>query len=226
MPIPAYLQPVHSFPLFSRLADLRRQFYPTCLVQNDIVVTHDNVSYALPAIERSCWTVLAKDCSPEHNFVILRKRVEEQSVLKIFLSHKFKVELTPTDQGITVQVNGKQVAVTVTDPYEHIVNFAGRDVALFEISYNGVFYTVNALKFGVSVRTDGIGAALAVSRYYKGKTCGQCGDNNGEAVNEFRGASGCVHRSSSDFAYSYVVPDATCSAPSFESCNRSENDLI
>jgi hypothetical protein len=70
----------------------------------------------LPPIDRKCFTVIAKDCSDEQNILILAAKNNERSTTRIYLSNKYKIKLIPGD-GITVQINGKQVPVTHSEPY-------------------------------------------------------------------------------------------------------------
>jgi len=187
----------------------------------NMVRTFDNVTYVLPKIEDNCETILAKDCSPENNFMVLAAKVNDKYRLKLFLHNKLKIQLTPKGQGMDVEVNGKSVTVTKTQPYIHTIKYGIKDIELFSISFDNALYYVDAMgKFGVTMSTDGFDFGVASSLYYRGKVCGICGDNSGEGTNEFRGSDGKLYKSPNPFVYSYVVPDDNCSPPSANELTR------
>ncbi|CAG2110598.1 unnamed protein product [Medioppia subpectinata] len=207
VPLPQYLMPVFTFPLH----DLQYHRVLRKVVKNpNIVQTFDNVSYSLPNIDSECFAVVSKDCSDEHNFLILAKRHNERSEIKVYLGHKYKIELIPAEQGLTVRVNGEKVVVTETDPFELNAKIGDKDIELFVITYNGLYYELNSEEYGISVGTDGYGFRTGAQRYYSGKLCGLCGDNNGDATHEYRASNGRVFLNSDPFSYSYVLKDDNC----------------
>jgi len=214
VPLPSYLQPMITFPLHNvKYKDVLTNFrYKSmCIIQESLVQTFDNISYTLPQIDSKCFTVVAKDCSHERLFTILTARDGDRVTTRIYLSTRFKIELIPSDDGLTVKVNGKQISLSKTEPYTHFFKYDNREFEVFSITFNGAYYTVDARNtYDLVFFTDGNGFATQVSRYYTGKLCGLCGDSNGVASNEFRGANGQVFRNSNPFAYNYVIPDDNC----------------
>lgn len=172
--------------------------------------TFDNVTYSLPNIDSKCFVVVAKDCSDENNFLILLKTSEQKSIIRLYLENSHRIDLIPTDQGISVYINANQVSVTQSEPYEHRIKSGDKDIELFSIAYNGLYYKLEAKGLGISITTDGFGLSAGVERYYSGKVCGICGDNNGDASHEFRASNGRVFKNPEPFAKSYVLKDNEC----------------
>ena len=172
--------------------------------------TFDNVTYNLPNIDSKCYTVIAKDCSEEHNFMILAKIGAQKSVLRVYLGRNHRIDLIPSDLLINIKINGKEVSVTQTEPYEHRIKYENNDLELFSITFNGLYYKLEANDLGVSLSTDGFGFNVGVERYYTGKVCGICGDNNGDTTHEFRASNGSIYKTSEPFAESYLLKDNEC----------------
>lgn len=180
-------------------------------MQTNTVQTFDNLTYSLPQIDAKCFAVISADCSSEHNFLVVASKDNELITHKVFLNHKFKIEFIPSNESISVTVNGNQISVSKTEPYIQTITFNSKEVETFLITFNGAYYTLDARKlFGVVLNTDGQGYSLEVDRYYTGKVCGICGDNNGDSNYEFKGANGQTYKHSNPFVYSYVIPDNEC----------------
>jgi len=214
VPYPKNIPPVSTFPMFgykywqSVRGVMSR--YPFCLVQGKLVRTFDNVSFALPAIDSKCEIVLAKDCSPEHNFLLLASKGEDKTNLKLYLAHKFKIELLNGEDGVKLQVNDKPVTVKKTEPFIFKFKFGTKEVELFSVTFDGVSYDISASKFGIRIGTDGNGVVVGVHKYYSGKACGICGDANGNGADDYRTSQGKLVKSSQDFTTSFIIPDPMC----------------
>lgn len=193
-----------------------------------MIRSFDNVTYSLPTIGATCQKIVAKDCSSEKMFLVLASNTDNDQLpvaLTAYISNKWKVEFVPSGDKITVKLNGKEVPITEATPYIQKKTILGKEIELFAIEFNGAYYTLNSQAVGFVARTDGVGYTVAVDHYYHGKLCGLCGGLNCESAHAFRGANGCVYSNSDDFAYSYVVPSATCPRPTFNECVPRPNDL-
>jgi len=225
VPLSPDMPPLFTFPLYNlNYMDILHndQYKPFCVIQENLVQTFDNVSYTLPSIDSKCFAVLAKDCSQEKIFTLLGQRVDDRINLKLYFGSKFKVEFITGDEALTIKVNGNEVPVSETEPYRQLFKFSSKETEIFSITYNGAYYRLDASKARLVLTTDGKGVLIQTRRYYTGKLCGLCGDNNGDANYEFRAPNEQVFRNSNPFVYSYLIPSDSCTPPSD---SNNDNDL-
>ena len=57
--------------------------------------------------------------------------------------------------------------------------------------------------------------SLQVSEWFRGQTCGVCGDSNSDLYNELRGPNRELYWSSEPFIHSYMIPSMDCVVPSY-----------
>jgi hypothetical protein len=197
---------------------------PSCLVSGQSVSTFDNLTYLMPAVGDGCFKLIAKDCSPEANFVVLGARVGPSKVVKVYLAQKFKVEFVPDKNGTRIsdiKVNGETVQIEQNKPaLRRDTKLGTQSVEAFTIDYNGAYYTLDSKLYQFSVSTDGTWILVQQSKYYAGKSCGICGDANGDHLLEFKSPVSAkrICKNTSDFVWSYVLPSTCASRPANIEC--------
>lgn len=225
--VPIGVPPLSTFPLLGssyyqqvqhRAASL------SCLVSGQQVSTFDNYTYTMPPVGDGCFKLIAKDCSPEANFIVLGARVGSGKVVKVYLAQKFKVEFVPDKDGKTIsdiKVNGETVQIEQAKPaLRRDIKLGPRSVEAFTIDYNGAYYTLSSRLYKFSVSTDGTWILVQQSKYYAGKSCGICGDANGDHLLELKSPVSArrVCKNTSDFVWSYVLPSTCASRPPSIEC--------
>lgn len=233
--VPFKLPPPSTFPLFGSnyyKTIQRREENRICSVEGEIVTTFDNLTFTLPAIGDGCLKLLAKDCSPEKNFIVLGAKVGSGKLVKVYVAKKYKIEFIPDKEGKAVgevKINGDTVpsdellgSSANKQPVTRPIKLGQADQTdAFSIDFNGSFYTLSSKLYKFSVSTDGTWIMIHQSKYYAGKSCGICGDANGEQQLEFKSPSSSrkVCKNSTDFAWSYVLPSTCASKPTSIECN-------
>lgn len=223
--IPFSLPPISTFPLAggSYYQMVRRQAgHRFCSVGSNSVTTFDNLTYTMPPINDGCFKLIAKDCSPENNFVVLGAAVGSGKVVKIYVANKYKVEFVPDKEGKSVseiKLNGDSIRVEPEKaPIRQTTKIGPNSQEAFSIENNGAYYTLNSKLYRFSVSTDGTWIFVQQSKYYAGKSCGICGDANGNQLLEFKSPSLKVCKNSDDFVWSHVLPSTCASRPRNVEC--------
>lgn len=226
--VPLALHSISTFPLLdSSYYQMiqRRANNRVCSVSGQQVITFDNLTYTMPQVGDGCFKLISKDCSPESNYVILgAKAGESGKVIKVYVAQKFKVEFVPDKDGkrlSDIKVNGETVSIEPNkSPLRRETKLGARQVEAFSIENNGAYYTLNSKLYKFSVSTDGTWIFVQQSKYYTGKSCGLCGDANGDRLMEFKSptSSRKVCKDSDDFVWSYVLPSTCASRPANIEC--------
>lgn len=226
--VPLNVSPLSTFPL------LESNFYGQlhqrssnrfCSVSGQQVTTFNGLHYTMPQVGDGCFKLIAKDCSPEANFVILGAKVGETGkVVKVYVGQKFKVEFVPDKDGkrlSDIKINGETVSIEANkSPLRRDTKLGPRQLEAFKIENNGAYYTLSSKLYKFSVSTDGTWIFVQQSKYYAGKSCGLCGDANGDRQLEFKSPTSArkVCKNATDFVWSYVLPSTCASRPANIEC--------
>lgn len=225
--LPVSIPPLSSFPLDDRSFQQmlqKRVSNRFCSVSKQTVTTFDNFTYQMPPVGDGCFKLITKDCSPESNFIVLGAKVGDGKVVKVYLAQKFKVEFVPDKDGkriSDIKVNGETVSIEANKkPLKRDTKLGVKKVEAFKIENNGAFYTLSSKLYKFSVSTDGTWIFVQQHKYYSGKSCGICGDANGDQLLEFKSPSSAqkVCKNANDFVWSYVLPSTCASRPTTIEC--------
>lgn len=225
--LPISVPPVSTFPLFdaSYYQSLQKRVNNrVCSVSGQQVTTFDNFTYTMPSVGDGCFKLITKDCSPENNFVVLGAKVGSGKVLKVYIGQKFKVEFVPDKDGRQmrdIKVNGETVQVKPSSaPLKRETKIGPKTLEAFSIENNSAFYTLSSKLYKFSVSTDGTWILVQQSKYYAGKSCGICGDANGDHLLELKSPSSAkkICKNTNDFVWSYVLPSTCASRPASIEC--------
>ncbi|XP_067345254.1 alpha-tectorin-like isoform X2 [Channa argus] len=192
----------------------------TCSASGDPhYITFDRKAYDF---QGTCRYVLTTPCNTTddlHQFSVEAKN-EPLSGLRVSIPTEvfvnvwgYQVHISRQRYGV-VQVNG------VTRNLPIVLN--GSHVSIYA-SGRRVF--VNA-DFGLSVTYDGSSTVfVSVPANYRGRTCGLCGNFNGNPNDDFRTPSGAIVTSLDEFGTSWkVAGNYTCSDGCGSSCPQCTND--
>ena len=177
------------------------------------VRTFDNVTYDLP--KTPCQVLVAMDCSPAEKFAVYASELNHQAKTKkitvLTAGHEIKLLPPQEKETIQVEVNGKMEELT--QGKEQITLGSGRQATRIYLRKNDKVNSIAVIespKDSLTVLYDGKNVKVMVGGEYQGKTCGICGNNDGESEKEFEGPSQCLYSEPEDFVRSYSMSGQHC----------------
>ncbi|XP_033636523.1 vitellogenin-A2-like [Asterias rubens] len=174
--------------------------------------TYDNFTYNYN-LTGSCAHVLTKDCSPNKRFTVLVQNtptpnnlVHTVPIVTVFIENN-KIELlTRSHQNheVVMKFNGVEEMRTHDSP--------AMDYEFGKIERNQTHFTIKAT-LGLTVVYCKDNVTSSVSPWYVNKTCGLCGDFNGETFHEMKNTIREEQTNSTKFAASWLVHGDSCEDP-------------
>jgi len=208
--------------IFENVRDRTLRFYsePSCTLEGKFVNTFDNVTYRFsPNVVEKCQHVLTQDCSGKYPMTVLVKNINtERKVVTVLLGGKTKIEIIPQGSGLinrgilvnsdlthdfVVLVNGRKVEnfpEIIRLPETHDLN---KYLAKIEVMVNGGIQVISPR---IRVATDAARVVVYGSNVYRNRTCGLCGNFDGEKIAELRSPKNCPLSSGSLLVASYAFP--------------------
>ncbi|XP_051274645.1 IgGFc-binding protein-like [Dicentrarchus labrax] len=193
----------------------------TCTVWGDPhYITFDHKAYDFQGTCRYVVATLCNDTDGLHPFSVEAKnerwsRSTVSVIAEVFVNVLGnQVHMSRGRNGV-VKVNG----VTKNVP----VFLNGSDVSVYA---SGSFIYISA-NFGLIVKYNGLyELTISVPSSYRGKTCGLCGNFNGNPDDEFRIPSGMMVTTPDEFGTAWKVAGSdTCSDGCGSSCQQCTNEL-
>jgi len=207
------LTAIHTVVENVRERTLRTYYKPTCTLEKKFISTFDNVTYKFSDdVAHNCEHVLTKDCSGKFPMAVLVRNIHtETKVVTVLLGGKTKIELLPvTGMRFLRNVEGK-VVVKVNG---QVVENLPKTIRLVE---NKETYVARIEKTindgGIQIITPRIRVATDLTRVvvighndFRNRTCGLCGNFDGEKVAELRSPKNCPLSTGSLLVASYAFP--------------------
>nr|XP_006812699.1 PREDICTED: vitellogenin-like [Saccoglossus kowalevskii] len=195
-------------------AILRKMILPTCIVENNVFKTFDNVTY-MYEMPGSCLHVLAKDCSPSERFVVLLQNknvvdqvnVERNTIRRnkiIAYVDDNKIEMyTTAEHKVIARVNNEILNFTPDNKMTVVMPSFGK------FMHNGTEINMTA-EIGLHIYYSEHYVHTQVTAWYFNKTCGLCGDYNGETYKELITPTEQSVKSTDKFGLSWLVEGDDC----------------
>ncbi|RWS07112.1 vitellogenin-like protein [Dinothrombium tinctorium] len=203
------------FDIFPKTYNVYKQTVSSCALMETSVRTFDNVTFTFP--ESNCQYLVAMDCSPYERWAIFATKLDSFANTKkvTILTGGKELKLMPAQQPESAQItiDGKTKEITTK---KHEVFCSVRNCLKVYLHPSKSYFippviVIEDSRNEILIKYDGKKLKVEVSQYYKGKTCGICGDNNGENENEFVGPNLCFCDRVDDFVNSYSLLRENCS---------------
>ncbi|KAK3612682.1 hypothetical protein CHS0354_042208 [Potamilus streckersoni] len=189
-----------------------------CTVNAESVYTFDGAVISIPMEQSSsCETVLAMDCSDHSSFLVSSKPNPQDPKSRHITIRTMHTHVETTAQSGKAIVNGQEIILQ--DGETHRAGSADEEVRL-ERNMEGMVISVPVLD--LVVVTDGQQTIIEVSKWLKSRTCGICGNNDGQKSNEGQDPQQrqCSHDAA--LSASYLIPDDSCNAHQLQTHARVE----
>jgi hypothetical protein len=128
------------------------------------------------------------------------------------LSGPIRVELKPKSaheaKGMTIklQIQHEKKDIELTNGQDYVEKCPKTGDVLVEMKrYSDNVYSINFPKEMLQVITDGLRIEIIAPQLVHGRTCGLCGDFNGENTADLKTPRQCIMKKDRYFAYSYML---------------------
>ncbi|XP_078506479.1 vitellogenin-1-like [Lissotriton helveticus] len=178
-----------------------------CEVNEQGFTTFDNRTMKCSLASTGCYCILAQDCTDRLRFLIAMTKTAHPSA-----THAVNVKLGSSDikiqpansEGLQVLFNGMIIMLynkTYENRREHITISRQESMVIVKASNHGL----DQLSF------NGETAKVSIASWMRGKTCGICGNADGQRQNDLTKPNHEKALSCSSFIHSWSVPENSCS---------------
>jgi len=187
------------------------QIPASCSVLPTHIHTFDNKTYTYEL--NNCYHLLFRDCSEKIPVAVMAKTLTGLNKEVKILAGIAEIVMTPvsaTNMKIQLIVKGKPVPVDAQPGVPLIIrNEQGLEI-LEIVRYQDNVYLVNAIQESLWVLFDGKNAEISGSALLRSRSCGLCGDLNGENTADLKTPERCIMSRPRLAAYSYMIQEASC----------------
>ncbi|MBN3313261.1 VIT protein, partial [Atractosteus spatula] len=171
-----------------------------CVMEQNSITTFNKVRFQTE-LPDSCEIVLAQDCTPALRWIVILKQKESENYRSLFVSLDDNITLNDMSNHSSTFMT-KMVVTFMVLEWSFYLNFMNLETKLLHYTSHKDFS--NEL-FWFDVLSQ-----IWVDGTMKGKTCGVCGQGDGESRREYQMPGGCVAKSAESFTQSWVITGDTC----------------
>ncbi|XP_066548083.1 vitellogenin isoform X2 [Amia ocellicauda] len=175
-----------------------------CSVEGNNFKTFNDIKFTSP-MPKACYHVLAQDCTSDMKFLVMMKQ-EASSKKEIHIR-------TPSGSLYMYRKDAGDFVLTLNNSSVLMSALPLKDVSgELLISKLGDSVLLQAPTFGLdSLHFDGEAVKVVIESWMRGKTCGLCGQADGERMTEFRMPNLYTAKNSTSFVHSWMVQGESCS---------------
>ncbi|MBN3308790.1 VIT protein, partial [Amia calva] len=175
-----------------------------CSVEGNNFKTFNDIKFTSP-MPKACYHVLAQDCTSNMKFLVMMKQ-EASSKKEIHIR-------TPSGSLYMYRKDAGDFVLTLNNSSVLMSALPLKDVSgELLISKLGDSVLLQAPTFGLdSLHFDGEAVKVVIESWMRGKTCGLCGQADGERMTEFRMPNLYTAKNSTSFVHSWMVQGESCS---------------
>ncbi|KAM4642191.1 vitellogenin-1-like [Discoglossus pictus] len=178
-----------------------------CEVNGERITTFDKTNLDCSLSSANCYTVLAQDCTNQLRFIIAMKQ-KGQGNPSFQIDAKlgsYEIEVySDSSEEFHVMLNGRMLLLQN--------NTYVNEKDCIRIHKNATTVTIKAPKHGVEqIAFNGESTKITIAQWLKGKTCGICGNSDGQRQNDLLKPNQQKARSCNSLVHSWMLPDNSCS---------------
>uniref|UniRef100_A0A7M4FIM9 Vitellogenin-1-like n=1 Tax=Crocodylus porosus TaxID=8502 RepID=A0A7M4FIM9_CROPO len=178
----------------------------TCELREDDFKTFDKVKHSC-SFNKSCNLIVAQDCTAHPKFIVFTKTADPSSFSReVYINmSSSNITIYPSESSSLLVSYNNEPILTDSDEYEN----TEENIKVYR---NDSLIIVEAPSQGLdNVTFDGVILKVTVASWLKGKTCGICGNNDGEKQNDLLLPNHRLAHSCSAFVHSWVLVEEVCS---------------
>jgi hypothetical protein len=220
---PISLRNPTNYNLLQKLS--RNQIPASCKVESSYISTFDNKTYGYQL--NDCWHLLFKDCAQKMPVAVMAKRVQQEEMQVKVLSGLTEVIMTPQGSNslrVILNINGRQEEAKI-QPGETKSYTENQKVVVEVRRYEDDVYLVKFAQESLWVLFNGKSIEISPPQLLKFRSCGLCGDLNGENTADIKTPQQCLMSRPRYAAYSYMIKENSCQGIPSQDKSRYEQEV-
>jgi hypothetical protein len=187
----------------------------SCRVEPTLISTFDNKTYSYEL--NNCYHLLFSDRSGKIPVAVMAKSLSPISKEVKILAGVAEAIMTPVstyNMKIQVNLNGQQQTVEVQPGMRKLINDVNGLTILDVKRFQDNVYMISAVQESLWVLFDGKHVEISASALLRSRSCGLCGDLNGENTADLKTPERCIMSRPRLAAYSYMIQESCQGIPS------------
>jgi len=186
-----------------------------CIIKKGkFIRSFDGKSYKLPMT--TCYTVLAKDCTENPEFVLMAKKMDK---------YEDQLKLKMVTRAKTYELYKKNNKMVVTVDNNILAERDFEENGIYKVANQEGLYEIRCRDTGASARFDGVNIIARIGSQYVNRQCGVCGHMNFDQSDDLRKADNEEASNLRDFHQSYLYKaKGECDPEAIEAVNRDSSE--